>query len=541
MTRYSEDTLSASSSEKSAHSSQTAEKRSAWTFARLMPLLLTVATLALFALGIGVRMYDLTDQPLDFHPTRQLRSAIIARGMYYDMKPNVDLETKQQAVNYWFSMGQYEPSILERLVAYTYLAIGKETLWVSRIYTSAFWIIGGLALFALARRMTAGRSSGASMAIALVAVAYYLLLPFGVQASRSFQPDPGMVMWIVLFLYAIYRWSEERAWKWAILAGLLGGLAVLTKAVAAYVVGATAIALVLHTLGIRRAWRSPQPWAMAALMVVPSGIYYIAGNESRAAEFFSSWTLSLSHLLLEPATYARWLNLVQSLMGLAVLMLGLVGVLIARGRNKALLVGAWVGYGIYGLFLPYQMYTHNYYHLQVVPLLALSLVPVISAIQERFEKQAWIWKALFVGVAVMGIAYTSWVSIAEQAGENNRNEPAYWQEIASYLPTDGKILALTQDYGYRLMYYGWRKVIIWPIVGERQLSKLRGNDQELKTFFDKKSEGTDYFLVTAFGQWNKQPDLQNYLNKNFPLYAQGDGYLIYDLTQPLSAAVPANP
>ena len=42
----------------------------------------------LFTFGLGIRLYDLTDLPLDFHPTRQLGSAVIARGMYYqDLDP----------------------------------------------------------------------------------------------------------------------------------------------------------------------------------------------------------------------------------------------------------------------------------------------------------------------------------------------------------------------------------------------------------------------------------------------------------------------
>ena len=45
-------------------------------------LWLGLALLA-FLLGLAVRLYDLTDPPLDFHPTRQLHSALIARGMYY--------------------------------------------------------------------------------------------------------------------------------------------------------------------------------------------------------------------------------------------------------------------------------------------------------------------------------------------------------------------------------------------------------------------------------------------------------------------------
>lgn len=38
--------------------------------------------LAIFAAGIGIRLYDLTDPPLDFHPARQIHSALMARGIY---------------------------------------------------------------------------------------------------------------------------------------------------------------------------------------------------------------------------------------------------------------------------------------------------------------------------------------------------------------------------------------------------------------------------------------------------------------------------
>jgi len=36
----------------------------------------------------------------------------------------------------------------------------------------------------------------ASPLAALVGVGYFLFLPFSIRASRSFQPDPGMVMMI---------------------------------------------------------------------------------------------------------------------------------------------------------------------------------------------------------------------------------------------------------------------------------------------------------------------------------------------------------
>ena len=490
-----------------------------------MRTLTFVLVALIFALGIGLRLYDLTDQPVDFHATRQLRGAMIARGMYYEMLPDADPEKREMAIGFGSTTGQYEPSIIEKIVAYTYLLIGGEVLWVARIYTSLFWIIGGIALFDLARRMT-------SLAGGLVAISYYLVLPFAVQASRSFQPDPGMVMWIMLSIYALYRWSEKQSWTWAILAGVFGGIGILTKVVAAYIVGGAAVAVVLSTLDIRRFWRSLQVWVMALLMVTPTAVYYL-GRGDRASDYLAGWTLSLSHLLVEPSFYVRWLNMVQNLMGLTALLLAFVGVVISTPRNRVLLLGLWAGYGIYGLFLPYQMYSHNYYHLQLIPIIGLSLAPVAQLIFERISQERKVWQALLLGVALVGLIFPAWVSVAEFKREDFRGEPAYWQEIASYLPTDGKIIGLTQDYGYRLSYYGWRKVQLWPNRGERQLSELRGVSKEFAELFAKRTEGKSYFLITAIGQLNDQPDLKQHLTEHYPLLAQGDGYLIYDLRNPL--------
>ncbi len=527
---------------------------------------LWITTIALFALGLGVRLYDLTDEPLDFHPTRQLRSAIIARGIYYEMLPDANPELKDLAIRYQYSTGQYEPSILETLVAYTYLVIGGEHPWVARLFNASFWIIGGVALFALARRMLAGsspeqkngRPNTVAWVSALVVLAYYLLNPFGVQASRSFQPDPGMVMWILLSLYTLYRWSEDQRWIWVILTGVFAGIAVLTKAVAAYIVAGAAVALVIYTLGLQRPVRNqdeedqpgnsflsavrriilnPQVWVMAMLMVAPVLIYYVSRGE-RSAEYFNTWTVSLSHLLLSPETYARWLNLVQSLTGLAVLLAALLGVLIARPKNRSLLLGLWIGYLVYGLFLPYQMYTHNYYHLQLIPIVALSVLSVAELVVGGLARQSAVWRILAVGISLLVIGFTAWLAILPQYSEDYRHEEAYWSEIGELLPADGKIIGLTQGYGYNLMYYGWRKIAPWPPRGEFKLAELRGSPKEFDDYFNKRIGDMHYFLVTSFNQFNDQPVLKDTLYERYPVYAEGPGYLIFDLTQPYDSDNP---
>jgi 4-amino-4-deoxy-L-arabinose transferase-like glycosyltransferase len=516
--------------------------------------LLILLVALLLALGLGLRLFDLTDEPIDFHPTRQLRGAIIARGMFYEMQPNADPVTRDQAMSFWASTGQYEPSILERAVAISDLILGREVPWLARLYNSIFWILGGLALFDLARRMAKYAlkeqsetvSSWISLISALVALAYYLVLPFSVQASRSFQPDPAMAVWIILAAYAAYCWSENSTWKWALTAGAFSGMAVLTKAVAFYPVAGILILITIHTFRERfrasqkgffyalgRLLLSPQIWCMAVLTVLPTGIYYITRG-GRVSKYFSSWTIALLHMLLELQTYLRWINLVQELVNPVALALALVGILLARGRNLALLAGMWVGYVAYGFFLPYQMTSHSYYHLQLVPFVALSLVPVAQYITKWLASRQWFWQVL-VAVLVLGLfAYSTWQALIPLYSQDYRNEPAYWQQITSYLPGDGKIIALTQDYGYRLMYYGWRKVVLWPNRGEIKLSILRGSNKEFEDFFKKRIEGKSYFLITAFGQYQDQPALQQMLSDNFPILAQGSGYLIFDLQHPKS-------
>lgn len=514
-----------------------------------------LAVLCVLAAGIAVRLYDLTDQPIDFHATRQLRGAIIARGMYYEMLPQADQSLRQKAVAFRRSTGQYEPPILEGLAAFAYLLVGAEHIWIARIINALFWTIGGIALFALTRRMASaalskdglppGTSDSLATVSALVSLAFYLFLPFGVFASRSFQPDPGLVMWLLLFAYCIYRWSQEPVWKWALLAGACGGLAVLTKAIAFYTVAGIGISIAIFSTGFSRAGliktlKNPQIWCMAGLSLAPPIAYSLFLGSARATEYFQSWTVALSHLLLQPWFYLRWAALVQELMTPVALLLALAGLLLSRSLNLALLAGAWGGYFAYGLFFPYQMYSHNYYHLQVVALVALSIVPATSWLAHRTLQWKTIWRFCLAGLTLLAGVYFIWNTLLPLRSQDFRNEPAYWQEIAGYLPDDGKIISLTQDYGYRLMYYGWKKVTLWPNRGEQNLNTLRGSQKDFPRMFERLTADKSYFLVTSFRQFDDQPQLQQHLFENFPVYAEGNGYLIFSLTEIQAETEPAS-
>jgi hypothetical protein len=68
------------------------------------------------------------------------------------------------------------------------------------------------------------------------------------------------------------------------------------------------------------------------------------------------------------------------------------------------------------------------------------------------------------------------------------------------------------------------------------LNVLRGSEKEFREYFVKRIDGKSYFLITAFGQLEDQPALKETLYENFPIQAQGDGYLIFDLLHPTTTA-----
>ncbi|MBK6795149.1 MAG: glycosyltransferase family 39 protein [Anaerolineales bacterium] len=485
----------------------------------------------LLALGGLLRLLDLTDPPLDFHTSRQLRNSLVAREIYYNALPSATDEQRQLATSFANAVGKYEPPVIETIVAYSYFLTGGENIAVARIWMTFFWLAAGVALFDLMRRI-------ASPWAALIALAYYFVLPFSVQVSRSFQPDPLMTSAFVIGVYFLYRWSEDNSpllsgeglgarstWKWAILAAVFLGLATFVKIVIAFMAGAAAIALVLFTLG-RDFWKSKQVWAMAAIMVVPALLFYVFLNQGRSTEYFFAWTLALMKLITSTDFYTKWLAFLGTLFGLTIVFLGIAGALIAPSRMRWLLIGLWIGYLLYGLTLPFQMYTHSYYHIQLIPLIVLGLAVALNPLTEYVAGIGGVGRVGFITLVVVVIGYQAYAARSVLVAEDFQHEPAFWSEVGDAFPTDAHVIALTQDYGYRLMMYGWRKVDLWPLATE--LSATRNPDKDNAAQFDELTAGMDYFLVTAFGQLDKQPGLKKILD-TYPIAIQGDGYVLYDL------------
>ena len=291
--------------------------------------------LVILALGAGVRLWRMDDPPRDFWTIRQYHNAATARAMFYEGNPSVPAALKEVAARHklWLA----EPPVLEYVVSRVYRLMGEERFWVARLFIGLAWMLGSVCLVLLARRML-------SPDAALVAAGFYLLMPYSITASRSWQPDPLMVSGVIATVFFTYRYFESRSPLRLLVAGLAAAITTFLKPGGSILTlcGVFGV-LSWHERGFRRTLLGAPAWIFAILAVLPSlvavsvaarlGLYepgrhlmsYISPRMLLTFFFWKGWLGILVQIL-------TWPGLILALLGFAVF---------PRGRPLALAAGRW--------------------------------------------------------------------------------------------------------------------------------------------------------------------------------------------------------
>ena len=212
------------------------------------------------------------------------------------------------------------------------------------------------------------------------------------------------------------------------------------------------------------------------MLLLPVALYtwygtYVAGFLSQQFSF-----RFFPNLWITPANYSRWFNQVTDTLGLATLLISLAGILLLKGsRPLRFVLGGWIGYLVYGFTFAYHIGTHDYYQLPLIPLAVLSIAPVGSTlISAWFERNTWRYsKQVLVGVLVLLLGAGFWTNRLILTSQNYQQEVLFWQQMGDRL-REYPVVAFTQDYGYRMSYYGWFNLENWPGSGDLAVRELAG-------------------------------------------------------------------
>jgi hypothetical protein len=484
--------------------------------------------LATFILGFGIRSINLTNPPLDFQAWRQLRSASIARGKYYQLLPSADPALRQNAIFLSKQFEVLEPNILETLMALAYLLMGGEQLWVARLFSITAWLIGGVGIYLLGKRIST-RIGG------LAALIFYLFLPYGVIASRAFMPDPSMVMWIILSAWMLVYWSDTGTWKSALFSGIFSGMAILTKVFAVFPVGLLSMIIVLTTQPFGKAIKNPKVWLVAILMGIIPSSYYLLSVGNLASGYISGWVSGFSSLLLSPGFYISWVSFLKQIIDPFLLCLCILCIFLYDRLGRRVMLGLFGGYFLIGLTVPSLIITHDYYSLFIIPCLALAIAPLAELLCNKIAQQGLPVKIYALGPTMFLVVIAILSSGKTLISQDFRPEAKGWIRMGKEL-SPGKYIGITHDYNARLNYYGWIAVAPWPLAYDGQMKVLSGGDAPnledsiyWEGYFNQQTKGYDYFIVTIMGELDAQPVLADILSK-YPSI-KGDGYIVYVLHQ----------
>jgi hypothetical protein len=497
----------------------------------------------LFITAFFARLYHI--DKLDFSPLREYRSAIIARGHYFETLESIPEWRREVARASKQAMSILEPPIMESLAAIGYRIAGGEHLWIPRSLSLMFWLIGGVFLYLIALKITSKDG-------ALFSTAFYLLLPYGAYASRGFTPDPLMVMTLLISLLAILRYYEESTKARLLIAAALSSLSIFIKPVGLFPILGAFISLAVLKQGTCRggsALGGCLPSAIDVRLLIftlvgllPAAVFYTYGMFHYELLHHYSQTSSIPHLLLKPIFWAGWLYQIHVVIGFPAFIGGLLGVLFFhQGLARAFLIGLWGGYIASGLALNYRIHTHENYQLPFIPILALSLGPVfvlfMNQIERGLKRQAVGLGVFLLGVflGIVGITIALYRPCSVDL-KDLEEEVRIAKEIGQHVGHSTRTVFLSYAYGGPLLYHGELSGKGWVHSTDLRVYEMvgrKGEDVEDRFNDISLRYSPEYFIITDLKEFKRQGDLRTFLTRNFPLMVQNDEYLIFDLRKRL--------
>jgi hypothetical protein len=490
----------------------------------------TLLLAAILVIGAGTLRAAHLEQPLlDFHPTRQYRSALIARACYFDRTRDAADPLRRVAAENRALQPVGEPPLMEWLACETYLLLGRESLAFARAYAALFWIVGSLPFYGIARRIS-------SPTAALAGLAVYLFLPYGAVASRAFQPDALMTACALWAMLGLLRYDErsianpDRQSR-----GLLGasaGIAVaaVVKPMSVFITVPVALGLATTRFGTFGAITSLRAWAPIALGLAPAVLYYGYGAVFGTLARDQMRLRFVPSLIGTPFFFNGLATQVRRVFGVPMFITAVAGTALApRGVARALLVWLWIGYAAFAVAFTYHMPTHDYYHLPFIALAGLATAALVRRIRSAVAH------VLLAGaLAVWGTA-AAWPRL--QPGDLPARVALY-QEIGDVAEHTMQAIFLDLEYGYPLMYHGLVSGDAWPNRDDLAAEAMGGAspvDAATRLESDYSPEVT-HFIVTDLASLAAQPDLQALLASRASVVRQTSAYHVYRFHEPPRAS-----
>jgi hypothetical protein len=239
-------------------------------------------------------------------------------------------------------------------------------------------------------------------------------------------------------------------------------------------------------------------------------------------------------LLLHRQYWTGWFDLATNGVGFVALLAALLGLPLQRsGRDRTLMIALWLGYVAFGLVFNFHIHTHGYYHVQLIPIVALSFAPVVTLLIAHFTRtiSSWYWWLPVAGV--LGILiFSSAREIRLRLNTVTFESERIAREVRATVEHSSRVVHVALEYGLPLEYYGEFSGAFWRKPVESQLYRSPGAQAlSIEERLDNLGFTPEYFVITDFnGLEQRHPDLKQFLESHCSIIAERNVFLIYDGT-----------
>ena len=299
-------------------------------------------------------------------------------------------------------------------------------------------------------------------------------------ASRTFQPDPLMIMLILLGWFLLVRYDDRPTLPRLLGAAIVTGLAVLVKVMALFFLVPVFLALALarYTPARRRFRRllsDPHAYLFVGISLLPVFTYYWYGLFIAKTLVGASKTGFAPGIIVTLSFWMGWLTMIGNVVGALVVLLSLFGLFLAPDtRTRWMLIALWIGYVVYGLVFSYGIATHHYYQLPLMAITAVGLAPLFAAAIPLLAGRTSRLRPAVLAVFWCAIAVSIFFTGIRQFHPDYQGTVAMDRQIGELLGHTSRAIMLTDDYGTGLRYYGEMAGTLWPTTLDFSANEWKG-------------------------------------------------------------------
>ena len=492
-----------------------------------------------FLLALALRLHNL-DQPFEVMESRQTQTAEIARNLIHDSF-NVFLPR----VNRYGPDNPYlvlEFPLFNLIVALSAKITGLPLEPLGRFWSALFGLAGAWIWVLLLKKHYPVRAIFPGMI-------FYLFTFIGITTGRSFQPDALSLFWYLWVLFeldACYAKNNFTSARWRL--GILTALACLTKAPMAVLLIVPLVALLWRNYVSEKTrvsqavsflfvcfvplllWTAYGGWIHSRFPNPVTGNYQL-GNWFKPELFFSSENFNYYLNLWLQFRYAFLTSRSEALDWIVgVILLASMGYLFRDAEKRKFFLPILFSMGLYYFLFNFHTATHFYYHLPLLPLLAVGLTHLSSKLTG----------VSFFGLlaAVLTVSLVN-VNTALNYAQDTKNAAQLIEcaDIVRRVVPENSLLLTSMDDESKLQYYSNR--VGWVFIIEREhykrfykiaqdVSSFNTNPVEaMKKYI---ASGAEYYANCNPERLNRYPRFSEYLVNSFEtVYSDPEKLLIFKL------------